>query len=77
MPTIKADGPRTLTVIAKDNYYKYSADSIVAFTFMMSMINKDMHHMLSEAIKNEDPMKVFRSVLKVERTTILNQRGES
>ena len=46
MPTIKADGSRTLTVIAEDDYYKYYADSIVAFTFMMSMINKDMHHML-------------------------------
>ena len=62
MPSIKADGSRALTVIAEDDYYKYYADSIVAFTFMMSMIDKDMHHMLSEAIKDEDPTKVFKVI---------------
>ena len=62
MPTIKADGSRTLTVIAEDDYYKYYGDSIVTFIFMMSMINKDMHHMLSEAIKDEDPTKVFKVI---------------
>ena len=62
MPTIKADGSRTLTVIAEDDYYKYYADSIVAFTFMMSMINKDMYHMLSKAIKDEDSIKVYKVI---------------
>ena len=58
--TIKADGSRTFTVIAEDDYHKYYADSILAFTFMLSMINKDMHHMLSEAIKDEDPTRVWK-----------------
>ena len=38
-PTIKADGSSSLTVIGEDDYYKYFADSIVAYTFMLSMIN--------------------------------------
>ena len=50
------------TVIAEDDYYKFYADSIVAFTFMLSMINKDMHHMLSEAIKKEDTTKLYRMI---------------
>ena len=51
MPLIRADGTRAITVIAEDDCYKFYADSIVAFTFMMSMIDKDMHHMLSGAIR--------------------------
>ena len=34
----------------------------MAFTFMLSMINKDMHHMLSEAIKKKDPIKLYRMI---------------
>ena len=41
-PMIKADGSGSLTVVAEDDYYKYYADSIVAYTFMLSMINKDI-----------------------------------
>ena len=51
-PTIKADVSSSLTVIAEDDYYKYFADSIVAYTFMLSMITKDMHHMLGEESKH-------------------------
>ena len=60
--TIDAEGSKVYTVIAEDDYYKFHADSIVAFTFMLSMINKDMHHMLSEAITKEDPIKLYRMV---------------
>ena len=60
--TIDAEGSKSYTVIAEDDYYKFYADSIVAFTFMLSMINKDMHHMLSEAIKKEDPIKLYRMI---------------
>ena len=60
--TIDAEGSKVYTVIAEDDYYKFHADSIVAFTFMLSMINKDMHHMLSEAIKKEDPTKLYRMI---------------
>ena len=62
MTTIKADRSRTLTVIAEDDYYKYYADSKFAFTFMISMVYKDMYHMLSEAIKDEEPTKVFKVI---------------
>ena len=62
--TIDAEGSKVYTVIAEDDYYKFYADSIVAFTFMLSMINKDMHHMLSEAIKKEDPIKLYRMIQK-------------
>ena len=58
-PTIKADGSRSLTVVAEDDYYKYYADSIVAYTFILSMINKDMHHLLGDAIKDEDPKMLY------------------
>ena len=59
MPLIRADGTRALTVIAEDDCYKFYADSIVAFTFTMSMIDKDMHHMLSGANRDENPAKVY------------------
>ena len=59
---IKADGSRSLTVVAEDDYYKYYADSIVAYTFMLSMINKDMHHMLGDAIKDEDPRMLYKDI---------------
>ena len=62
MPLIRADGTRAITVIAEDDCYKFYADSIVAFTFMMSMIDKDMHHMLSGAIREENPTKVYQVI---------------
>ena len=49
--TIEANVSKLYTVIVGDDYCKFHADSIVAFIFMLSMINKDMHHMLGEAIK--------------------------
>ena len=57
MPLIRA-----LTVMAEDDCYKFYADSIVAFTFMISMIDKDMHHMLSGAIREENTMKVYKVI---------------
>ena len=64
--TIDAEGSKLYTVIAEDDYYKFHADSIVAFTFMLSMINKDMHHMLSEAIQLSC-IERSKSTSKVER----------
>ena len=64
MPLIRADGSRALTVIAEDDCYKFYAESIAAFTFMMSMIDKDMHHMLSGAIREENPSKVYKVILE-------------
>ena len=61
-PRIQAHGSSSLTVIAEGDFYKYFADSIVAYTFMLSMINKDMHHMLGEAIKDEDPKKLYKVI---------------
>ena len=34
----------------------------MAFTFMMSMIKKDMHHMLVDAMKREDPIKMYQEI---------------
>ena len=62
MPLIRADGTREVTVIAEDDCYKFYADSIVAFTFMMSMIDKDMHHMLSGAIREENSTMVYKVI---------------
>ena len=62
MPLIREDGTRALTVIAEDNCYKFYADSIVAFTFMMSMIDKAMHHILSGALREENPTKVYQII---------------
>ena len=51
--TIEADGSSSY------NCYKFYAESIMAFTFMMSMIKKDMHHMLMDVMKREDPIKMY------------------
>ena len=46
---------QTLTlVIAEDGCYKFYAESIIAVTFMLSMINIDMNHMLLEPIKGKN-----------------------
>ena len=60
--TIDADGMPSYVVIAEDDCYKYYAESIIAFTFMVSMINKDMYHMLIEPIREEDPVKIYKVI---------------
>ena len=62
MTTIEADGSNSYIVIAEDDCYKFYAESIIAFTFMLSMTNKDMHHMLMEGMKREDPIKMYRKI---------------
>ena len=52
--TMVADGLPSYVVIAADDCYKY-----IAFTFMVSMINKDMHHTLLESICKDDPVKIY------------------
>ena len=42
--TVDAGGMPSYIVAAADDCYKYYKESIVAFTFMMSMVHKDMHH---------------------------------
>ena len=51
--TIKGDGSSSYIIITEDDCYKFYAESIMAFTFMMSMIKKDMHHMLVDAMTRE------------------------
>ena len=53
--TIEADGSSSYIIIAEGDCYKFYAESIMAFTFMTSMIKKDMHHLLVDAMKREDP----------------------
>ena len=62
LDTINADETSSYIVIADDDCYKYYAESIIAFTFLLLMINKDMHHMLVDPIKKEDPVKIYRAI---------------
>ena len=62
MTTIEADGSSSYIIIAEDDCDKFYAESIMVFTFMMSMIKKDMHHMLVDAMKREDPIKMYREI---------------
>ena len=62
--TIEADGSSLYIIIAEDDCCKFYAEFIMAFTFMMSMIKKDMHHMLVEAMKRGDPIKMYREIQK-------------
>ena len=48
--TVDADSMPSYIVIAADDCYKYYDEIIIAFTFKLSMIDKDMHHMLLELI---------------------------
>ena len=48
--------------IAADDCYKYYEESIIAFTFMMSMVHKDMHHLLLDFIRKEDPVRIYREI---------------
>ena len=52
--TVDAGGLPSYIVAAADDCYKYYKESIVAFTFMMSMMHKDMHHLLLDLIRKED-----------------------
>ena len=60
--TIEADGSNSYIFIGEDFCYKFCAESIIAFTFMLSMIDKDMHHILGEPMKKEDQIKMYRAI---------------
>ena len=60
--TIEADGKSSYIIIDEDDCYKFYAESVVAFTFMTSMIKKDMHHLLVEAMRKEDPIRMYQEI---------------
>ena len=60
--TVDAGGLPSYIVAAADDCYKYYKESIVAFTFMMSMGHKDMHHLLLDLIRKEDPVRIYRAI---------------
>ena len=60
--TVDAGGLPSYIVVAADDCYKYYEESIVAFTFMMSMVHKDMHHLLLDLIRKEDPVRIYREI---------------
>ena len=60
--TVDAGGMPSYIVAAADDCYKYYKESIVAFTFMMSMIHKDMHHLLLDLIRKEDPVRIYKAI---------------
>ena len=72
--TVDAGGMPSYIVAAADDCYKYHKESIVAFTFMLSMVHKDMHHLLLDLIR------IYRAIqdyFKVVRTTMWRQLGRS
>ena len=52
--TVDSDGIPSYIVIAADDCYKYYDETIITFTFLMSMVHKDMHHMLLDCSVNPD-----------------------
>ena len=60
--TVDSGGLPSYIVIAADDCYKYYEESIIAFTFMMSMVHKDMHHLLLDFIRKEDPVRIYREI---------------
>ena len=60
--TVDAGGLPSYIVAAADDCYKYYKESIVAFTFMMSMVHIDMHHLLLDLIRKEDPVRIYRAI---------------
>ena len=48
--TVDSGGLPSYIVIAADDCYKYYEESIIAFTFMMSMVHKDMDRVRSKYI---------------------------
>ena len=86
--TVDDGGKPSYIVAAADDCYKYYKESIVAFTFMMSMIHKDMHHLLLNLIRKEDPVRIYKAIQDhfktnpiqdhmVVRTTMWKQLGRS
>ena len=60
--TIEADGGSSYIIINEDDCYKFYAESIMAFTFMSSMIKKDMQRLLVDAIRKEDPIRMYQEI---------------
>ena len=60
--TIEADGGSSYIIIDEDDCYKFYAESIMAFTFMSSMIKKDMNHLLVDAMRKEDPSRMYQEI---------------
>ena len=60
--TVDSDGMPSYIVIDADDCYKYYNETIIAFTFMMSMVHKDMNHMLLDLIRKEDPVRIYRAI---------------
>ena len=62
--TIDTDEMPSYTVIAEDDCYKYYAESIIVFTCIVVMINKDMYHMFIKPIWMEAPVKIYKTIQK-------------
>ena len=60
--TVDAGGLPSYIVVAADDCYKYYEESIVSFTFMMLMVHKDMHHLLLDLIRKENPVRIYREI---------------
>ena len=57
------DGIYHNVVIDEDDCYLYYAEKLLAFNFMITMINKDMLHILQVPIKEKNPIKLYQMIL--------------
>ena len=79
VPVEDPDGIHHNVVMDEDDCYRYYAEKLLAFNFMITMINKDMLHILQVPIKEKNPIKLYQMILNyfkgnnhhVERARIL------
>ena len=57
------DGIYNNAVIDEDDCYRYYAEKLLALNFMITMINKDMLHILQVPIKEKNPIKLHQMIL--------------
>ena len=56
------DGICHNVVIDEDDCYRHYAEKLVAFNFMITMINKEMSHILQVPIKEKNPIKICQMI---------------
>ena len=57
------DGIYHNVVIDEDDCYLYYAEKLLAFNFMITMINKEMLHILEVPINEKNPTKLYQMIV--------------
>ena len=68
------DGISHNVVIDEDDCYRYYAEKLLSFNFMITMINKDMLHILQVPIKEKNPIKLYQMILNYFKANKQNSR---